>query len=156
MNKKFKNNILTNLDIEQLVKGNQHFLGCFSRDTIPKLEYKKRWSMIVNLNKSTQPGSHWVALYNNPNHKHQYYFDSFGAPPPIEIERLKLFKPIAYNVSQIQDLNSSACGYYCIAFIEWLDDDKPYINFIYKFDQDFADDDAGINNEQILNPKNNI
>jgi hypothetical protein len=72
---------------------------------------------VVNLQSSTVGnGTHWVAFYYNS--KNSFYFDAFGFPAPVEIEqKLKKYK---YNEKQIQNLKSTACGYYCIAFILFL------------------------------------
>ena len=45
-------------------------------------------------------------------------FDSFGFLPPKDVEK-KLHK-YDYNDKQIQGLNSSSCGFFCIAFILFL------------------------------------
>jgi hypothetical protein len=49
-----------------------------------------------------------------------YYNDSFGFVPPLEVE--KKIKPYLYNDKDIQDWNSCACGWYCLAFIKFLHD----------------------------------
>ena len=47
------------------------------------------------------------------------YFDSFGFVPPDDVE--KKTKPYIYNDDEIQNYeNSSACGFFCIAFIKFL------------------------------------
>ena len=40
---------------------------------------------IVNLNTSSQPGSHWVCYYRNKSDR--IYFDSYGQITPMEIQR---------------------------------------------------------------------
>jgi hypothetical protein len=40
--------------------------------------------------------------------------------PPLEEE--EKIKPYHYNDADIQDFNSEACGYYCLAFIKFLHD----------------------------------
>ena len=73
---------------------------------------------IINLNTSKQDGSHWTCICFTPTVS--YYFDSFGFVPPKELEEVA--KPYEYNDKDIQDLDSEACGYYCIAFIKFLYD----------------------------------
>jgi len=73
---------------------------------------------IINLNNSNQDGSHWTVVCFTP--LISYYFDSFGFVPPLELD--EIIKPYKYNDKDIQDLNSEACGYYCIAFIKFLHD----------------------------------
>ena len=63
------------------------------------------------------------------------YFDPFGFPLLIEIQ--KRITPYIYNDKDIQDFDSTACGYYCIAFIKFLHDKediyKSYEAFINLF-----------------------
>jgi hypothetical protein len=73
---------------------------------------------IINLDTSNNNGTHWTALYYHP--LKSYYCDSFGFVPPLEVEQK--IKPYLYNDSDIQDFNSEACGYYCLAFIKFLYD----------------------------------
>ena len=73
---------------------------------------------IINLDTSNNNGTHWTALYYHP--LNSYYCDSFGFVPPLEVE--EKIKPYLYNDSDIQDFNSEACGYYCLAFIKFLYD----------------------------------
>lgn len=84
--------------------------GVFSKDRIPPLRHNT-WA-IINMDNSTGNGTHWVCFKNSSP---ALYFDSFGVPPPKEI--LKLSENILYNEKQIQDMNSSACGYFCLAVI---------------------------------------
>jgi hypothetical protein len=79
---------------------------------------KKDGFYIINLDKSSGNGTHWTVLYYHP--LKSYYNDSFGFVPPLEVE--KKIKPYLYNDKDIQDWNSSACGWYCLAFIKFLHD----------------------------------
>jgi len=71
---------------------------------------------VINLDTSTGPGTHYTLYMNVPDAPHIYYFDSFGVLPPPEVEKwLKTAgKPIAYSSSQVQPVQSSLCGYYCV------------------------------------------
>lgn len=78
------------------------FQGVFMADEIAKELLRRdlpiRGSFIMNLDKESQPGSHWVAIYWDLSHKHDhgysvsfptdgetyqgvYYYDSFGRAP---------------------------------------------------------------------------
>lgn len=72
-------------------------------------------SAIVNLQKSQQSGSHWVAYYRTENKV--LYFDSFALQPPIEI--LKYFSkvPVLYNSDTYQTFDSYICGHLCLKFL---------------------------------------
>lgn len=83
-------------------------------------ELKNDGFYIINLDDSNGNGTHWTALYFQGNPLNSYYFDSFGFVPPLEVERK--IKPYLYNDADIQDFNSEACGYYCLAFIKFLHD----------------------------------
>lgn len=81
-------------------------------------ELNKDGFYIINLDTSNNNGTHWTALYFHP--LKSYYCDSFGFVPPLEVEQK--IKPYLYNNEDIQDFNSEACGYYCLAFIKFLND----------------------------------
>ena len=98
------------------------------RDMVPKL--KKGHSCIINLDSSDGGGTHWVALKDNGSHLQ--YFDSFGLQPPEEI---KGGKKIQFNTSQLQDLKSSRCGFYCLYVLNELSKGKDYYDIIYSLDQ---------------------
>ena len=66
-------------------------------------------------------GSHWVSLFIIRDNG--YYFNSFGGPPPIvECEFVKKRKGshLYYNNWIIQDLQSSDCGFFSLAFLLWM------------------------------------
>ncbi len=46
--------------------------------------------------------------------------DLFNFVAPLEVEQR--IKPYKYHDAEIQDFNSKACGYYALAFIEFLND----------------------------------
>ena len=101
--------------IEILKNQNIHIHGIYMKDELPKKLTKGFY--IVNLQSSTEGnGTHWVAFYYSP--VCSYYFDAFGFIAPLEIQNK--ITPYAYNDKQIQNLNISACGFYCIAFIMFL------------------------------------
>ena len=64
--------------------GIPHLRGVFMRDTLPRQPYSVEGG-IVNLNTSSQYGSHWVCYYRNKTNR--IYFDSFGQINPMEIQR---------------------------------------------------------------------
>ena len=57
---KRKNYPLSNIFINDLLKDNKNFIGCFSKDQIKLIDNNK--SIIMNLQNSNQSGSHWIAL----------------------------------------------------------------------------------------------
>ena len=99
---------------------------------------------VINLDKVGNGGTHWTCLYYDG--KINYYFDSFGMPPPTHIEQL--LKPVfIYNKEQIQDVKSDACGYYCIAWLKFMSRGKNKIRLFNLFNNLFNDINK---NEKVL------
>jgi hypothetical protein len=64
---------------------------------------KKRFGMVLNLDRHDQSGSHWVSLYCNmqPRKKNfgVYYYDSVAYPPPREVASfMQQMEKESYNV----------------------------------------------------------
>ena len=74
-----------------------------------------------------------TAKYNNCIE----YFDSFGLAPAQEcIQLMKSSnKPIEYNSSQIQNIDSIMCGYYCIYYISQRSKDRKPVDILLDFKQ---------------------
>jgi hypothetical protein len=113
------NNELSNFDIIKIIENmklTHVFGGVYSKDQLPTLQRNKFY--IINLESSNAGrGSHWtVFFYNKP--LTSIYYDSFGFIAPLEVQ--EKITPYIYNENEIQNYKSSACGYYCIAFIKFL------------------------------------
>jgi hypothetical protein len=113
------NNELSNFDIIKIIENmklTHVFGGVYSKDQLPTLQRNKFY--IINLESSDAGrGSHWtVFFYNKP--LTSIYYDSFGFIAPLEVQ--EKITPYIYNENEIQNYKSSACGYYCIAFIKFL------------------------------------
>lgn len=113
---------LTNKQVEDLGKQilcKKHFLGVFPADSMPKIKNLKNTSLIFNLSKHDEPGTHYVAvLFNNNN---IYYFDSYGKSLSTKtikqnLEKYKL--PIYYHKRSIQHKNSIYCGFFSLAYLK--------------------------------------
>ena len=80
----------------------------------------KNGNYIINLENHNQKGSHWTTLIMTK--KDCIYIDSFGQPPPQEVEDFLKNKykkeSITYNTMMIQDIKSTYCGYFCIACLK--------------------------------------
>lgn len=64
---------------------------------------KKRFGMVLNLDRHDQSGSHWVAFFCNMNPRKKnfgvYYYDSVAMQPPKEVATfMKSIEKDAYNV----------------------------------------------------------
>lgn len=130
-------NALSNFDIIKIIQsqGVDDFKGVYMKDQLPnKLE---RGSYIVNLQSSKEGnGTHWVCLYHTPNFS--YYYDSYGFVPPLEVQDKII--PYMYNDLEIQDIDSTACGFYCVAFVLYLNKkiniERAFREFINLFGKD--------------------
>ena len=114
-------NELSNFEIIDLIKDmklDYHFGGIHSKDQLPKELIREKF-YIVNLEDSDgeNGGTHWTVFYYNKPLTSKY-FDSYGFVPPIDVENR--IKEYIFNDKEIQDFDSSACGYYCLAFIKFL------------------------------------
>jgi hypothetical protein len=99
---------------------------------------------IINLDTSKGNGTHWTCCYYHP--LHSVYFDSYGFPSPEEIE--EKLHPYTYNKDDIQAYSSKACGWFCIAFLKYIDDKKDKIKAIEEFCKLFSNDTK--KNDDIL------
>ena len=112
-------NTLSSLDLEQLVKqyGINNFNGIYSKDLVPS-NLVQGW-YIINLESHDKGnGTHWTC-FKITNDKLNIYFDSFNFIAPIMVS--ELIAPYVYNDKQIQDTMSSACGFYCIACMNYIE-----------------------------------
>jgi hypothetical protein len=134
-------NELDETQIKALMTGTP-FNGCFTKDDLP---YIPQGNTIYNLNGQ----SHWVAMVRDKDN--YFYFDSYGVVPPQLLEDLIMEGSndglYCYNTKEIQAINSSSCGFYCIAFLKWMHAKQKYKAF-----QDFLNlfTDQYQKNEEIL------
>ena len=85
---------------------------------------------IYNLEPSYMSGSHWVATYVRD--KVINYFDSFGMPPFQEMVDYAKGKNLTllHQNSQIQNLLSSTCGYFCLYFLNEMHRGNDYFHLL--------------------------
>ncbi len=86
--------------------GLSNFLGVYAIDTIPTMTNNQ--SCIVNLDKSTQSGSHWISLHKHKNKI--YMFDSFD-------RKISNFRKVEIDSNMFQKSMETDCGQRCIAFL---------------------------------------
>ena len=124
---------LSNFDIIKLVQHLKipHFRGVFMRDTLPDKPREKACG-ILNLNKSSEPGSHWVAFFKDGDKR--IYFDSFRQVVPSELSKyLKTStefsedKPVIQrNTDIVQKENETICGHLCLYVLDNLSQGKDF------------------------------
>lgn len=135
------NNELTNYELDDFMS---HFKikdyhGTFIKDDLPELNHG---FYIVNLNGQ----SHWCALYkyvDSNGDSSYYWFDSFGFPPPKEVERsvfndTRRKTEITWSSKQLQDIDHTSCGFFVVAWIRFMnrkftDKERLYNQFLKKF-----------------------
>ena len=95
----------------------------------------------MNLNTTSEPGSHWICFYRNGNDR--YFFDSFAEAPPVEL--LKYLKSdleftrdlpvIKRNALTVQHDQSSECGSLCLYVLKQLSLGVPFPDIISFLDR---------------------
>ena len=88
---------------------------------------KTKIGIIFNLDKHTQSGSHWVAMFINTKKRNITYMDSYGDEAPEEVDALairiqkqatSIGMPFEYNTTTLRhQYSNSECGMYCLHFI---------------------------------------
>ncbi len=138
-------NELSNFDIINLIKDykiDYCFGGIYSKDQLPE-DLTRTNFYIVNMQDHDEGnGTHWVVFYYNKPLT-SIYFDSFGFVTPTDVE--KRITSYIFNDADVQDYNSSACGYFCIAFIKFLhnkqDKQEAYKGFLKLFKNETVKND---------------
>ena len=111
---------LSNFQIDTYFHGNRRYGGCFSKDQVRDIREGKFY--ILNLDTKSGPGTHWC-LFSTMNPKFALWFDSYGEPmPEQELAWTQKHRGgnAIYNTRDLQSLNSSACGYFCLYVADHL------------------------------------
>jgi len=101
---------MTSEEISHLLKDEINFMGCFMRNErcLPR-----HGIFILNLDNVENIGTHWTCVFVDKG----LYYDSFGMPPPKELNYIKIQ---SYNIIQHQQITSGLCGLYCIFVIKMI------------------------------------
>jgi hypothetical protein len=110
--------------------------GTIAADQIKDLPKKLPIGFIMNLDDSSEPGSHWVAVYISGDSVE--YFDPLGQPPSdsfkkdikkyLEGMKIPILMKFKINNVKWQSDTSNHCGWFCI---QWLDNrfnNIPFVN----------------------------
>ena len=119
-------------DLEQIAKKLKlPLVGVYSKDNLPTR--CQVGSYIINLeNSDVGNGTHWTCLKVFPT-KEVIYFDSFGLSPPTQIKDFVKGKIAIYN-REIQDIDATTCGYYCLACDDYLTHQKQHRPIYERYD----------------------
>ena len=99
------------------------FHGVYPSDKIPRLNDLSPYC-ILNLDKSNEPGSHWVALAKLEDKNASVIYDSFGR------DHMKIIPNLQYSgngrIIQPEDdseqhVLQESCGQHCLGFLLFLD-----------------------------------
>ena len=121
---------LSTTQIDSLMKRYPHFLGTIASnqlyDLIPLIKPRTEFGFVMNLDKSNQPGSHWVSMYCDGKTSMEY-FNSFADPPSNQFMRDLRTIAEQVNSDQYLDLkqnhvieqsnNSTNCGFFAMKFL---------------------------------------
>lgn len=127
---KIRNKRLTSVDVVNIGKSIGLDINVIAKDM--PIDQLFQFT-VINLDDSSGKGTHWTcySIYGND----VYYFDSYGAPPPsdIEIQLKHYYDKVYFNTKIIQDKKSILCGWFCLAFLYHMknDDRIPLDSFIW-------------------------
>jgi Neuraminidase (sialidase) len=99
------------------------FKGCYASNKIPRLNDLSPYC-ILNLDRSDQSGSHWIAICKYPNSNKTLIYDSFGRDYKKIIPNLDMSGNGTIVNSQKdpeQKVSQTNCGQRCLAFIMVFD-----------------------------------
>ena len=119
-----RKNGMSNLEIENYLKSIPNFLGVIFDDSLAHIDPRFNGFVIVNLDNSHGPGTHWIALgiFNDTIE----FFDPLGCDflnwPNLPIGLLHyLFKAsftkTVVRINRLQSSKSAVCGLYCIFYV---------------------------------------
>jgi hypothetical protein len=130
--------ILTVLRSDQVLS--QMIVGVFPIDKIPPPASVPS-GFVINLDKHTLPGSHWVALYIDTNSKCEF-FDSYGLEPNKQIRNYieKHFSVLKYNRKCVQKFFTASCGQLCIYFLVWRVRGVPMKTIAQSLELEYSDE----------------
>lgn len=103
--------------------------GVFFKSQLKDMKLQFNKSYIINLEDEygsdgeENLGSHYTTFQYNkyPDGEHKVvYFDSFGVDAPIEVLEFCKVKAIPHNTKDIQSLMNEACGWFCLAFLHFI------------------------------------
>ena len=110
------------MDTVQIIcslKDFKSFLGVYPSDLLPHSIHQQTGTVILNTDPHTQEGTHWLAIHFQPKSSTAFFFDSYGQPPPSDLNILSFLKRNCtvwnYNTHHGKDLQAS-CVVTTVAF----------------------------------------
>lgn len=98
----------------------KYFLGVFASDLLPTTIKRYPACFVCNVDKSSKPGSHWIAFFIESPDKVEF-FDSYGNDPsffqgPL-LNFASHFSRVVYNPLPLQSNKTAVCGQYCVYYL---------------------------------------
>ena len=115
---------MSNLEIENYLKSIQNFLGVIFDDSLNQIDPRFHGFVIVNLDHSHGPGTHWIALGIFEDTVE--FFDPLGCDflnwPNLPIGLLHYLFKVSFaktvvRINRLQSSKSAVCGLYCIFYV---------------------------------------
>ncbi len=113
-------------EIDEYFANEPMYAGTIASDQIDELPLMLPMGFVMNLDKSNQPGSHWVGIYLDQSSVE--YFDPLANKPPPHVihdikqllKRLNAPTMMKMKINEIkqQHGNSYHCGYHAIRFLD--------------------------------------
>jgi len=133
---KLRDSGLSTSHINKYMEDTKGFVGTFPRDMLVKVPASDSpFGFVMNLDPSTKKGSHWVAVFIDPQNSIEYY-DSFGKHATKTIikglkgivDKLNPSTLLKFNENKIveQRANTNYCGYFAMKFIKDRLKGKPF------------------------------
>lgn len=136
------------LTLEAVLKQDHHagplYIGTFAADTLPRSVTRVPALLIVNSDPVSKGGQHWLAISINTEGKGEY-FDSYGLKPFVPKHRQfldRVCKSWRFNHTDLQALDSSVCGQYCVMYLLFKAHGYTLKNFLDIFSTDCQKNDA--------------
>ena len=98
------------------------------RDEITRQRLSNNECMIINIDHSSNQGTHWTCLFIDSGKC--YYFDSYGFEPPLEVKQY-CNEPRHYSTFVIQKMNQVICGHYCIYVLHRLNNGADFYEICF-------------------------
>ncbi len=113
----------TNVQLANYVKlhphrfPNQHFLGVFSADQLPKI-VQRNCSLIVNYSPKSAQGTHWCAMNHLNSNGPVEFFGSYGLTPD-QVYPILHFQHEGFNRYMIANSNGHGVKYNSVDLQSW-------------------------------------
>ena len=125
------------------LKNVKSFLGVYPSELLPHSIHQQTGTVILNTDPHTQESTHWLAIHFQQKSSTAFYFDSYGQPPPSDLNILSfLYRNSTvwnYKTTSLQRPTSVVCDHYCCLFALYMDEGYTPQQFVRLFTPSIAD-----------------